>query len=174
MLWHSVETKCSTDLLDSLKEICFILNIPFTKPQRKPLFSVFDCLSIDMTLIDLLLLLHYEWIPSDFHQTYDGDIKIIFDKYELNEKVKAMVNTIQTKMKQKKLKHKSKERNEGITTKLFYELSTLLLNSNLFISILPLFKSFIWTKEATYTSIARKPCWKFSRLFLLLFEFWSD
>ena len=104
-----METKYSTDL---------ILNIPFRKPQRKPLFSVFDCLSIDMTLIDLLLLLHYEWIPSDFHQTYGGDIKIIFDKYELSEKVKAMVNTIRTKMKQKKLTYKSKACNEGIATKL--------------------------------------------------------
>ena len=28
-----------------------------------------------MTLIDLLLLLHYDWIPSDFRQTYEGDIK---------------------------------------------------------------------------------------------------
>ena len=40
-----------------------------------------------------------------------------------------------------------KECKEGIVTKLFYEISTLLLNSNLFISILLLFKSFISTFE---------------------------
>ena len=50
-------------------------------------------------------------------------------------------------MKQKKLTDKGKEREEGIVTKSFYEMSTLLLNSNLFISILLLFKSFILTFE---------------------------
>ena len=31
ILW---DKKYSTDILDSLKEICFILNVPFRKPQR--------------------------------------------------------------------------------------------------------------------------------------------
>ena len=105
--------------MGSLKGICFILNVPFKKPQRGSYswFFVFDCLSIDMTLIDLLLLLHYEWIPSDFREMHEGDIKTIFDKDELNEKAKAITNTIQTKMKQKKLTDKGKERKEGIVTK---------------------------------------------------------
>ena len=51
------------------------------------------------------------------------------------------------KMKQKKLTDDGKERKERIVTKLFYKQSTLLLNSNLFLSILPLFKSFILTFE---------------------------
>ena len=62
------------------------------------------------------------------HETYEGDIKTIFGKYELNEKAKALMNTIQTKVKQKKLTHKGKEHKEGIVTKLFYEMSALLLN----------------------------------------------
>ena len=54
------DTKYSTDILDSLKEICFILNIPFRKPPQRVnhrWLSVFDYLSIDMTLIDPLTLL---------------------------------------------------------------------------------------------------------------------
>ena len=98
-----------------------------------------------MVLIDPLVLLYYAWIPNDFRETYEGDIKTIFDKYELNEKAKAIINAIQTKMKQKKLTDEGKERKGRIVTKLFYEKSTLLLNSNLFISVLPLFKSFILT-----------------------------
>ena len=48
------------------------------------------------------------------------------------------------KMKRKKLMDKSKGR---IVTKLFYEKSTLLLNSIFFMSVLPFFKSFILTFE---------------------------
>ena len=144
------DTKYSTDILDLLKEICFILNAPFRKaPQRVShrWLTVFNCLSINMTLIDPLILLYYVWIPNDFHETYEGDIKTIFNKYELNEKAKARINAIQTKMKQKKLMDKGKECKGRIVTKLFYEKSTLLLNSNLFMSVLVLFKSFILTFE---------------------------
>ena len=93
-----------------------------------------------MTLIDPLILLYYTWIPNEFHEMYEGDIKTIFDKYELNGKAKAIINAIQTKMKQNKLTDKGKERKGRIITKLFYEKSTLLLNSNLFLSVLLFFK----------------------------------
>ena len=93
-----------------------------------------------MTLIDPLILLYYAWIPNNFHETHEGDIKTIFDKYELNGKAKAIINAIQTKMKQNKLTDEGKERKGRIITKLFYEKSTLLLNSNLFLSVLLFFK----------------------------------
>ena len=133
-----------------LLEICFILNVPFRKPPQRVShrwLSVFHCLSINMTFIYALILLYYAWIPNDFRKTYEGGFKSIFDKYELNGKAKATINVIQTKMKQKKLTDEGKERKGKIVTKLFYEKSTLLLNSNLFMSVLPLFKSFILTFE---------------------------
>ena len=74
---------------------------------------------------------------------YEGGNKTIFDKYELNEEAKAMISTIQTKMKYAKLTDEGKECKEKIIK--FYEKSTLLLNSNLFMLVLPLFKSFILT-----------------------------
>ena len=74
---------------------------------------------------------------------YEGRNKTIFDKYELNEEAKAMISTIQTKMKYAKLTDEGKECKEKIIK--FYEKSTLLLNSNLFMLVLPLFKSFILT-----------------------------
>ena len=39
-------------------------------------------------------------------------MKTIFDKYDLNEKAMAMINAIQTKIKQKKLTDEGKERKE--------------------------------------------------------------
>ena len=143
------DTKYSTDILDSLKEICFILNVPFRKPPKRVShrwLSVINCLSINMTLIDPLIFLNYAWIPNDFRETYEGDIKTIFDNYELNEKAKTIINAIQAKMKQNKLTDEGKERKGRIGTKLFYEKSALLLNANL-MSVEPLFKSFILTFE---------------------------
>ena len=91
------DIKYSTDILDSLKEICFILNVPFRKPPqivRPPWLSVFSCLSVNMTLIDPLILLYYAWIPNGVCQTYEGDIKTIFDKYELNEQKEPLIHQL--------------------------------------------------------------------------------
>ena len=132
------DTKYSTDILDSPKEICFILNVPFRKPPQRVScrwLPVFDYLSINMTLIDLLFLLYYAWIPNDFRETCEGDIKTIFNKYEMNEKAKAIINAIQTKMKQKKLTDEGKGRQERIVTKLFYEKSTLAKLKPFYLSI---------------------------------------
>ena len=43
-----------------------------------------------MIVIHPLILVYYAWIPNDFRETYEGDIKI-FDKYELNEKVNSIM-----------------------------------------------------------------------------------
>ena len=132
------DTKYSTDILDSLKEICFILNVPFRKPPQRVShrwLSIFNCPSINMTLIDPLILLNYAWIPNGFRETYEGDIKTIFDKYKLNEKDKTIINAIQTKMKQKKLTEEGKERKGKIVTKLFYEKSTLAKLRSFYVSI---------------------------------------
>ena len=78
-----------------------------------------------MTLIDPLAFLYYAWIPNEFRETYKADINNIFDKYKLNKNAKALINTIQTKMKQKKLTDDGKEQKERIITKYF-------INSRLF------------------------------------------
>ena len=76
-----------------------------------------------------------------FVKCRERHIKAILDKFELTEKAKALINAIQTKMKQKKkLADEGKKCKERIVTKLFYEKSTLLPNSNLFMSVLLLFK----------------------------------
>ena len=51
------------------------------------------------------------------------------------------------KMKRKKLMDEGKERKGRIVIKLFYENSTVLLNSIFFMSVLPFFKLFILTFE---------------------------
>ena len=50
-----------------------------------------------MALIDWLILFCFAWILNDFCEMYEGDIKTIFNKYELNEKVKFISNAIKMK-----------------------------------------------------------------------------
>ena len=103
---------------------------------------------------------------------YEGGNKTIFDKYELNEEAKAMISIIQTKMKYAKLTDEGKECKEKIIK--FYEKSTLLLNSNLFMLVLPLFKSFILTfalKEPLIHQIHRSLAEDFYTFFCCFMKF---
>ena len=73
-------TKYSTNILDLVKEICFILNVLFRKPPQRVShlwLSVFDCLSTDMSFIDPCIWLYYTWIPNDFCEI-SRDIKTNF------------------------------------------------------------------------------------------------
>ena len=128
-----------------------MLNVLFRKPPHRVShrwLSVFDYRSLDMTLINPLISVILQMDAKWLRETYEGDIKTIFDKHEFSVKAKAIINVIQVKMKKKKLiTDKSKERKERIKTKLFYEKSTLLLNSILFMSVLELLSSFILTFE---------------------------
>ena len=54
------DNKCSTDIKDVLKEICFLLNIPF---RMLPLrishrwLLLYDCLSVNMSMFDAFVLI---------------------------------------------------------------------------------------------------------------------
>ena len=54
------DTKWSTNIRDALKEICFLLNIPF---RMLPIrinhcwLSLYDCLSVNMSMFDAFVLL---------------------------------------------------------------------------------------------------------------------
>ena len=140
------DTKYSTDILDALRQICLVLDINFKKPPQRishRWLSIFDCLSTDITMYDAFKLLYYPWIPSNLINCYEEDISKFFSKYNVNAEGKHLINNIQQQMKRKSLTEDGKDRKERIVTKLFYENNYLNLVSNFFISVLPLFKSFV-------------------------------
>ena len=72
-----------------------------------------------------------------------------------------------------KITDEGRERKERIVAKVFHEKSTLLLNSNLFMSVLPLFKLFILTfeqKEPLIHRLHRSLVENFRTFLRLLYE----
>lgn len=144
------DTKYSTDILDALSQICFILNISFRKPPMRishRWLSIYDCLLIDFSMIDALNLLYYSWLDKDSIDIYCDDIRDTFARYKLNEEAIQTVKKLQRKMKEKKLTDDGKERKKRIYSKLFFQKNTLLLYSNFYLSVLPMFKSLVLTFE---------------------------
>ena len=71
------DNKWSTDIRDSLKEIRFLLNIPFRMLPLKishRWLLLYDCLSGNMPMFDAFVLLYYSWVPDKEKHLYKEDI----------------------------------------------------------------------------------------------------
>ena len=74
------DNKWSTDIRDALKEICFLLNIPF---RMLPLrishrwLLLYDCLSVNISMFDAFVLLYYSWLPDKEKHLYKEDICLL-------------------------------------------------------------------------------------------------
>ena len=81
------DNKWSTNIRDVLKEICFRLNIPFRMPPLRighRWLSLYDCLSVNMSMFDAFVLLYYSRGPDNEKHLYKEDICLLYQKYDLN------------------------------------------------------------------------------------------
>ena len=67
------DNKWSTDIRDALKETCFLLNIQFRMPPLRIShcwLSLYDCLSVNMSMFDAFVLLYYNWVLDNEKHLY--------------------------------------------------------------------------------------------------------
>ena len=77
------DSKWSTNIKDALKEIFFPLNNPFRMPSLRIShcwLSLYDCLSVSMSMVDAFVLLCYSWVPDNEKHSYKEDICLLYKK----------------------------------------------------------------------------------------------
>ena len=90
-----------------------------------------------------------------FRETYEGDIKTIFDKYELDEKAKAIINAIRRKWSKnngRRQRAQRENRSKSISWKVnsFTKLKSFYVS----IAVIQVIYFDIWTKGTAYTQTA--------------------
>ena len=92
-----------------------------------------------------LTIFYSSWLPKEYVEVYKdlGD-EIMSD---FSESAKTLVRKLIRKMSLKKLTKEGNERKGRIVEALFYYRNETLLHLNLYIEILPIFKSFVLTFE---------------------------
>ena len=81
----------SVDILERLKDTCFILDISSVKPpERVPhrWLYLFDVLLVDNVMFDALHLIYYSWLSKGL---YKDDMKEIMKKFEISKEGKASI-----------------------------------------------------------------------------------
>ena len=138
------DMQCSTDLRDFLRELCEILGINFRMPAtfvQHRWLSAFDAADVDIELLPAFTVLYFAWVEKDPKETYKDDIDHLLEG--ISEKSKACVEIIWSICQKKSLTHQGLDRKKRIVDKLFYTRIVTDLHFNLYISILPLIKSFV-------------------------------
>jgi hypothetical protein len=150
------DSKWSPDIREALREVCTILGIDFTTPAQRVAhrwLSVYDVLEKDLKMMKAFRVFYFAWIPPNLRQAYVPVVAKVLAgvSREARERVYQIINN----MKKKSLTQDGKNRKERIVTKVLYEIQKTMLHVNLYMAILPLFKSFILTFELKEPMIHR-------------------
>ena len=140
----------SPDIKLVLKELCVILDIGFrTPPEHVPhrWLSVYDCTEVNVPLIDALRVLYFSWVPKNLQEVYQDEIDKILDAKHIIPETRQTIKRFQKQMKGKSLTEAGQNRKNRIVKKLFYEFSKTMLISTFYLSVLPIFKSFVLVFE---------------------------
>lgn len=138
--------KWSPDMRELLEEICIILGLKYTMPQRyvsHRWLSVFDC-SIDLQrLFDAYILLYFSFVPKHNQTTYLAYVVEIYKRCAVSKKAKERVKQIHVGLAKKNMTPDGIERKRRIVNKLFYHKKQTKLEMYLYLSVLPMLKKYV-------------------------------
>ena len=98
-------------------------------------------------MVDAFYLFYISWLESDLRDIYKDDIQALYNKYNLNKSGINKIKEINRNFKKKSLTEDGKDRKQRIIEKLIYKHKSLILISNCYLTILPLFKSMVLVFE---------------------------
>ena len=125
---------------------------PLRKSHRW--LSLYDCLSVNMSMFDAFALLYYSWVPDNEKHLFKEDICLLYKKYDLNEGT-INIKSFNAKFKVKSLTKEGQERKERLTSKFFHQKPNFELTAYFFLSVLSLFKSLVFILEQKELLIQR-------------------
>ena len=98
-------------------------------------------------MVDAFYLFYVSWLEPDLRYSYKDEIQAIYNKYYINEVGVNKLKDINKTFKKKTLTEDGRDRKQRIVEKLIYKHKSLLLISNSYTTILPLFKSMVLVFE---------------------------
>ena len=143
------DCKYSSDIKSYFEEICLLLGVRYRVPPQRVAhrwLSMFDVTLTNKELLEPLIVLYFAWIDSNIKEAYKCMYSDITK--HLSKESKRRLQEIAGALKNKNLTKEGRERKKRIVDKLIYKRSLTLLDMSIYLSVLPLFKSFILIFES--------------------------
>lgn len=140
-----------TDLGHYLEEICLLLGFPFVKPkERVPhrWLSVYNCA---VELKDMFLpytVFYFSFLSCSDKTLFNSSVLEIFKKASQPSRKRIYIIMKILKDKMKSMTPAGKDRKKRITEKIFFQNENTTTTLNMYLSVLPMFKSFVLSLES--------------------------
>lgn len=146
MFWNvHTDFHWSPDLVEALREICFLLSIRYTMPERyvpTRWLTVYDVAIDTLRLMDAYTLFYYSFLPADERLPFMRHCVEIYSRLNVSHEVRDRIRSIQCQLRQKNMTKEGKERKKKTNQRLFHERKRMLLILHFYSSCLPLLKRY--------------------------------
>jgi hypothetical protein len=142
--------KWSPDLVEAMKEICMIMGIKFTHPERflaHRWLSSYDVSLSNIRLFDCYQLFYYSFLPVQYtrpgNTIYSNVLEAIYAKYKISVTSQRRIMEILKKLSRKNMTKEGRERKDRVVEKVIYKERKTLLVMNFYISALAMLKQYV-------------------------------
>ena len=138
--------KWSPDLRDILREICEMIGLGFTMPERfiaHRWLSCYDLALSTMRLWDAYQIFYYGFLSSSMKLTYKAVLIRLMKKHNLSQADRDKIRERHGKLTSKKLTDDGAARKKRIFEKVLYQAPKSLAILHLYKATLPLLKSYV-------------------------------
>ena len=140
------DIKWSTDLRDYLKEICFLIDIKFTMPERfisHRWLSCYDVSLSNLVKLDAYSIFYFGFLTADNKDKYKHILDDVYRRRKVSEQAKEVISGIHVKLAAKRMTEDGEKRKKNCIEKLFHGRVKTKLILNFYVAVLPLLKHYV-------------------------------
>ena len=148
--------KWSTDQKELLQEVCELLNIKYTTPERfleHRWLSAFDLSSSTSILMDAYLVIYHAFLSKEDKSSYLSRLVEMFQRRNVGKEARDRLREIRAELSKKKMTDLGKKRKQRICEKIFYTDLTTTLYINFYLEVLPLLKGYVLTFQSANVKV---------------------
>ena len=144
--------KYSTDLREALSNICQLLGVKFTMPERFISHRWLSCYDVSVGTIrmwDPLTVFYFAFLPQDDRVLYQSILTSIYKQRDLSKEAEREIKLIQKDIGSKAMTEDGKKRKELAIKKIFYKRKQTRCIMHFYSASLPLLKQYVCLFETS-------------------------
>lgn len=138
--------KWSADLKETLEEMCMLIGVPYTMPQRyvpHRWLSAYDVTLSNLRMMDAMTSFYYSFIPTKDKYIYQAILCAIFAQRSVSAEAKQRIRELQAGLSVKNLTEDGRKRKNRIIEKIFHLRNQTKMTMHFYVATLPLLKEYV-------------------------------
>ncbi|XP_034548453.1 uncharacterized protein LOC117819281 [Notolabrus celidotus] len=131
-----VDHQWCPDQVMHLKEVCLMLDVPASSPQRGFVphrwLSAYDASMATHAMMPAYKVLYFGYLSTADKELYREPLELIYTKYSVNQAARARIRTMHEELNRKGMTPQGRERKKRVCQKLWHEETTTVLQLSIY------------------------------------------